>query len=54
MRFQPPNETASFKHLPQTGNRHADLLTGLGLLLAGISGWLGFDEVRRRFKRVLK
>ena len=49
-----PNETASVKHLPQTGNRHADLLTGLGLLLAGISGWLGFDEVRRRFKRVLK
>lgn len=49
-----PNETASVKHLPQTGNRHADLLTGLGLLLAGIGGWLGFDEVRRRFKRVLK
>ena len=49
-----PNETASVKHLPQTGNRYADLLTGLGLLLAGIGGWLGFDEVRRRFKRVLK
>lgn len=49
-----PNETASFKHLPQTGNRHNDLLTGLGLLLAGIGSWLGFDEVRRRFKRGLK
>ncbi|WP_347980760.1 MucBP domain-containing protein [Limosilactobacillus allomucosae] len=46
-----PNETASTKHLPQTGNRRDGLLADLGLLLAGIGSWLGFDEIR---KRVLK
>ncbi|MDC2830346.1 MucBP domain-containing protein [Limosilactobacillus mucosae] len=43
-----PNEAAPIKHLPQTGNRRDDSLGILGLLLATIGGWLGFDANRKR------
>lgn len=43
-----PNEAAPIKHLPQTGNRRNDSLGILGLLLATIGGWLGFDANRKR------
>lgn len=43
-----PNEAAPIKHLPQTGNRRDDSLGILGLLLATIGGWLGFDSNRKR------
>ena len=43
-----PNEAAPIKHLPQTGNRRDDSLGILGLLLATIGGWLGFDASRKR------
>lgn len=43
-----PNEAALIKHLPQTGNRRDDSLGILGLLLATIGGWLGFDANRKR------
>ncbi|MDC2839183.1 MucBP domain-containing protein [Limosilactobacillus mucosae] len=43
-----PNEAVPIKHLPQTGNRRDDLLGILGLLLATIGGWLGFDANRKR------
>lgn len=43
-----PNEAAPIKHLPQTGNRRDDSLGILGLLLATIDGWLGFDANRKR------
>lgn len=43
-----PNEAAPIKYLPQTGNRRDDSLGILGLLLATIGGWLGFDANRKR------
>ncbi|MDC2840781.1 lectin-like domain-containing protein [Limosilactobacillus mucosae] len=43
-----PNEAVPIKHLPQTGNRRDDSLGILGLLLATIGGWLGFDANRKR------
>lgn len=43
-----PNEAAPIKQLPQTGNRRDDSLGILGLLLATIGGWLGFDANRKR------